>query len=413
MNTEKQLLISFLGYSLSGKQPLAESDLKIHNDEEWNLLTCLADSHKVTSLLYDAVREYCSAPEHISDHIQKEAIKTAYQDFRLLFLSRDVLYILNEHSIHAVLLKGIGTASFYRNPLCRKSGDVDILIPDEKRVDEAVRILENAGFKVKEKQYALHHVVLISNDGIDIELHTMLAEPFDHDRINRILKIQQSKLIVRDGNGNKTLNDKYIREADVLGVKLTMLDDAYHAYELLLHMLQHYLRKGFGIRLLCDWVVFWNRNINLETIRLYLDLVNESGIKGFSDMITLVCYRRLGLDKKAAKLLKAGESGYKKSEIDEFMEEFITHGEFGKIGKGRMVALRGNSPFDYVREFHHQMKLNYPKQSGNVLLWPALWCVTLVRFMVNNRKIRKVSLMQILCSAGKRGKLVRKLRLFE
>ncbi len=411
MNKEQIALTELLRKSLTGENDTIS--VNALTNSEWDNLLGLTESQKVTGMLYDAVCDSDSVPERAVVSFQRAAVKTATQDFRLLFLARDILSRLETCSIPAVLLKGMGTASFYRNPLCRKSGDVDILIPDETRIDEAVSILEDSGFRVKEKQYALHHVVMITEDDIDIELHTMLAEPFDNERANKILKGQQDSLIITDEDGNRRLNDLYVRKIDVLGAPLTILNDSYHAYELLLHMLQHYLRKGFGIRLLCDWVVFWNRDISDAAVDKYLKLVTESGIKGFSDMVTLVCYRHLGLGKTGAKLLKAGESDYRKSEIDEFLEEFVSHGEFGKTGKGRMVALRGNGPLDYVREFHHQMRLNYPKQSENVFLWPALWVMTLVRFLINNQKIRKVSLGQVLGSAGKRGKMVRKLHLFE
>jgi hypothetical protein len=77
-----------------------------------------------------------------------------------------------------------------------------------------------------------------------------------------------------------------------------------------------------------------------------------------------------------------------------------------------MVSLRGNTPIDYFREFHHQMKLNFPKVSKIFLIWPILWIVTFVRFMVNNKKVRNVKLSAVVTKAGERGKLNRKLGLF-
>ena len=86
--------------------------------------------------------------------------------------------------------------------------------------------------------------------------------------------------------------------------------------------------------------------------------------------------------------------------------------EFGK-SKGRMVALSGNGLFDYVREFHHQMHLNFPKAGKVFLFWPVLWTITLVRFLRNNRKVRSVSSKELLQNAGKRAKRVKGLHLFE
>ena len=87
--------------------------------------------------------------------------------------------------------------------------------------------------------------------------------------------------------------------------------------------------------------------------------------------------------------------------------------EFGKSSATRMVNLQGSKKSAYVKEFHHQMHLNFPKAGKCPLLWPVLWVITLVRFLVNNRRIRKVALKDVLKSAGDRGKLNEKLHIFE
>ena len=410
MDKANSALAMLLRQSLTSSEPESSAEpLKI---EEWDDVIKLSESHKVTGLLFDTVSRRGDVPDTVSDAVRKAALKTAAQDFRLLFLSRDILNTFETSGIPAVLLKGMGTASFYTNPLSRKSGDVDILIADEARIDEAVCLLEKHGFKVKERQFALHHIVMVTDDDIDIELHTMLAEPFDNEKVNSLLRLQQNSLTVTDDEGKKILNNEFVKRIDVLGAGLTVLEDAYHAYELLLHMLQHYLRSGFGIRLLCDWVVFWNSVNSMDTVNRYLWLVRNSGIKGFSDMITLECYRYLGLKKACAAWLKPEESKLTKGDIDEFWNEFISYGEFGKGSGDRMVALRGNGLFDYLREFQHQMRLNYPRESRFLLIRPVLYLITLIRFLINNRKVRSTSLGAVLKSAGQRGKMINKLKLF-
>lgn len=409
MNRTELVLRDMLRCSLSRSKVNSNIDSPGDlSDKEWMDLAGVAGAQKVSALLYDTASCMEHIPEKIVTGFRNDAIRTAASDFRLLFLSRDILDVLRKNGIPSLLLKGMGTAFFYPSPLMRKSGDVDILIPDAEKLTGAIRVLEEHGLKVKETQLALHHVVMSFEDTIDVELHSLLAEPFDDDRINRILLKQQRRLMSENNAGDEDV----VVIRNVLGVDLNILGDAFHAYELLLHMLQHYLRSGFGIRLLCDWVVFWNREIPEHTVRKYLKLVKESGIKGFSDMITLVCYRHLGLCRKSVKLLTAGDRRYTRSETDAYWEDFLRSGEFGKVSKDRMVALRGSGILDYAREFHHQMKLNYPEACRTVPLWPVLWSLTFARFMINNKKIRKVSLKSVLISAGKRGDMVKKLQLF-
>ena len=75
-----------------------------------------------------------------------------------------------------------------------------------------------------------------------------------------------------------------------------------------------------------------------------------------------------------------------------------------------MVALRGNSLFDYVREFHHQTVLSFPKASRLIVTLPVLYIIAFYRFMRNNRTVRGgQSAIGILRKAGQRSSLVKKL----
>lgn len=40
-----------------------------------------------------------------------------------------------------------------------------------------------------------------------------------------------------------------IYEIEIMGYPIPVVSDAYYAYHLLLHMLQHFLRAGFGLKL--------------------------------------------------------------------------------------------------------------------------------------------------------------------
>ena len=181
-------------------------------------------------------------------------------------------------------------------------------------------------------------------------------------------------------------------------------------------MLQHFLRAGFGIKLLCDWVTHWNRGLSEEDCREYMGLIEECGVKGFSNMITRVCIKYLGLERKNVLWMKPFDEDKTREQIEAdtaaFMEELKDAGEFGD-SRTRMVALRGNGFIDYVREFHHQMHLNFPKLGKVFIFWPVLWIITLVKFLVNNKKVRSVSAKELFATAGKRADLVKRMKIFE
>lgn len=364
----------------------------------------LAQSHKVTPFLHPVLEDK-GLPENAWNIVERMSEQAVRQSYRLLMLSRYVIRLLKEHGIDAILLKGSGTAAWYPVPELRKSGDVDLLLKDEKQTRYALTLLNEKGFRTTEDQLAHHHIVCESPDRIAVELHMSLAEPFDSERTNRFLAECQKGYFT------------HRRTVDSMGVTFELASDGYHAFYLLLHMLQHYVRAGFGLKLLCDWVVFWDSDVSDEEKENFLKLVSGSGTLGFAEMMTQVCVRYLGLhEEKVLFLLRAHEASAPKKRIDlteELMAEIFEAEEFGHSSSDRMVVLRGTRLTDYIREFHHQMKLTYPKAGRIVVLYPALWVMTLCGFLHRNRTLRKVSGRQILKKAKKRGQLTEQMRLFQ
>ena len=207
-----------------------------------------------------------------------------------------------------------------------------------------------------------------------------------------------------------------------MGIELPVLSEPFHAFYLLLHMLQHYLRSGFGLKLICDWTVFWNRDITQEDKLQFLKLIKESGIYGFARMATLSCIYYLGLCKDNVSFMfclgnnhNAGKANEKKDRENakEFMEEVFEAGEFGKTSPDRMVVLRGTGCISYIREFHHQMRLTYPKAGHVIIIWPVLWIMTFAGFIYRNHSIRNVTGSAIIKKAAQRSRLAGKMKLFK
>lgn len=57
------------------------------------------------------------------------------------------------------------------------------------------------------------------------------------------------------------------------------------------------------------------------------------------------------------------------------------------------------------------MKINHPRTSPYVILWPALWVITLVVFLRNNRKLNRGRARDILRNAGDRSRLLQQIGL--
>lgn len=400
---ENDLLLKLLKEALTERESrhateyngLSKADVV---DLDWNALILAARQHSVLSLLYPVcVEAKCECPDVVKKEVERAAISVTKQSYRLLFLSKFLVSKLREAGASVVVLKGAATANFYPIPEYRKSGDVDLLLTDPGKLEVCCKVLEECGCIRKDSQHALHHIAFEAEGGIDVELHTLIAEPFDNRKMNNYLQklVAECKLQAKD--------------TDIWGVMLPVLKDGYHAYELLLHMLQHFLRAGFGLKLLCDWVVFWRRECSEAEQEIYLKLVQESGLKGFSDMVTIVCCRYLGLEEETVSWMGLG-SDY---DTEEFMREVLDAEEFGRSSSDRMVVMRGNSVWAYIREFHHQMRLSFPRAGKCILCWPVLWIVTLVNFVKNNQKVRNVSTKAIFSKAAQRSKIIQQMKLWK
>ena len=373
---------------------------RLSPDVDYARVIAVAESHKVMALLHP-VLEHAGLQESIWKIVDRKGEQTVRQSYRLLMLSRYVIGLLKENGIDAILLKGCGTAAWYPVPELRKSGDIDLLFKSEDETRKALQILTQQGFVTTEDQPANHHIVCESRDSVSLELHMSLAEPFDSEKTNRFLADCQKEYFA------------HRRVVDCMGVAFELASDGYHAFYLLLHMLQHYVRAGFGVKLLCDWVVFWESPLSEEEKKIFLRLTQESGTFGFAVMMTRVCVKYLGLREKQVEFLMQTEPKDVCDLTEELMAEIFEAEEFGHSSKDRMVVLRGTGLMDYAREFHHQMKLNYPKAGKIMVLYPVLWIMTLCGFLYRNRTLRKVSGRQILKKAKKRSQLTEQMRLFQ
>ena len=402
-------LMSLLNLALNSEE-LTREEIKENLDKlnieesDWKELMDLATENSVTGLLYEILKDYNKIPEESFKDIERNTVRLCKRNYRYLVESVQINRLFRKADIPFCILKGLAAAEYYPIPDVRKSADLDILLTEPNDVNKVLNLLEKHGYDVEEEQIANHHVKLRNKDKYLLEVHTMLAEPFDNKKTNKFLE----KLLPDCKN--------HIVTKSIMGVELPVLEDGYHAYELLMHMLQHFLRAGFGIKMLCDWVVFWNRGTDEKNREYYLKLVKDSKVKGFSDTITRVCVKYLGLKREAVCWMDLYDKNKSREEYDaeaeSFVKEIMEAGEFGK-GKDRMVAIRGDGLFDLVREFHHQMHLNFPRAGKCFLLWPVLWTITLIRFLNNNKKIRSVSSKEVFESARKRGKLVKSMHLFE
>ncbi len=341
-----------------------------------------------------------SLPEQMKQRANSELIKNAQGLYKMLYYSRYFINELKKNGIFAVVIKGCDLAGYYQKPECRSFGDMDLLLCDSRQIEKANDIMCSLGCTRCERQDSRHHIEYSFKGQMIIELHCFVVRAFDkqqmNQKMNEIFCLKEEDVIIHS----------------VLGYELPVMRDAKNACYILLHMLQHFLNAGFGIRLLLDWVVFWDREIAESEISEYIQTIKELKIEGFSQTITAASVKYLGLTlDRVEKLLPDSNKEYDKI-IDELVEDILSAGRFGESNNSRVVAPKNVRISGLLLEFHHQMKENYPFLSKIFVLWPILWILTGIRFVINNRRVRKVKIKDVLKTSIKRGKLAEKMGLW-
>ncbi len=347
--------------------------------------------------------------------------------------SRRIIRHLEDAGVRTVLLKGAVTGSYYPEPECRKSGDIDLWIVDSdpdgiamensfgEAFEKAEEVMRQLGYEREEECHSTYHVAYHAN-GPEVELHGRLTGMLDEIQSNHLRA------------GFSEYSSIQLKEYEIHeGLSFMSLAPVDHAYYLLLHLLHHFLGKGFGWRLLIDWALVLKKEASKDFQKELLAAVKRGKIKTFAEICTLLCVKYLGLEWKYAAFLcgngdnrgwrpaaiRRGADGNtkkipekKRILVRQLCREIFESGEFGSGDEARMVMPRKSGLPGLVSEFHLQMKRNHPTQSKNPLLWPWLWIQTLYVFLKNNLMVRKISSVDILRKASARASLSKELKLF-
>ena len=392
----------------------------VHKDRsvieaDFGKVLSLAEHQAVLPMLYPTLKTLPLAEEQLAK--ANAACKhTAMEYYQIFFLARSIIRLLEEQGISVVLLKGATVARFYPVAEARKSSDVDILLPDRSQLEQVSQILEKAGYRCMDGQKANHHQVWGTPDNHVLELHTTIVEPFDQRDLNAYIESLYA------------LHTDNISHIQVMTAKFPALPEGLLAFHLLLHMLQDFLRMGFGLKLLCDWVVFWNHKVESKEVEAFLQYVADCRLTGFLNTITSVCVQYLGLQTDGSgSLSREGdallyECGQRpimfcrmvsQELCENFLQEILEAERYGKPESNRTAVMRGTHLRDYMREFHHQTVLSFPRTSRMVITLPALYIVVLIRFIYNNHAVRGQSLKAVLKKAKQRTRLVESMKLFK
>lgn len=407
MKPAEQLLCTLLRFELDSDYILPKNvsaQLAQFSKEQWSELYHLIQQQAVNSLLADSLHRIPELvlPEPYPSVFQNAVTISSIHCYQAIYLFQIVDSLFRSAGIFYYLLKGLSLSGLYPLEELRKIGDIDIYVPDSEQFYTACTLLKENNFQ-SIKSMSEHHVNFtykIEDTAFELELHRKPIARFHKNPIDSIVE-----------NYFRTLPKKAYYETS-LSVKVPTFEPTINAYYLLLHMLQHFLDSGFGIRLLCDWTIFLKKHKSDINSRQLLHLLHQIHAEHFCYLITGTCIKYLGLSLEDCPWMKNKIPN--SSLIGQFLQDLFDGGEFGRSDTNRIVLTTERpSVSAYLHEIHKVMMKRYQRASKIPIFWPFLWILTLYWYFYNNRNTRNTSTLNILRTNKKRYEMFQYLNLFK
>lgn len=322
MEHTSMVLLDLLSVAMGTKK---EDMVDIHN-ADWNKLFSMAGSHNILPMIYESVYSLQSPANIQPDFVNRWRKIAVNSSINQLYRTEEFLQIyekLNAAGIQAIVVKGIVCRNLYPNHYYRSSGDEDVYIK-KSDFNQADSILLSSGF-VKEKSRPgelLPQQVTTYNSskyGVTIELHIDLFCP-------------ESELF---GSMNTLFSNAFEESItmDIEGSTIRTLSHNMHVLFLILHSIKHFLAIGFGIRQLCDLVMYCNTYGKEVDWNGLWSKVTELGYDVFLMNLFDIGIRYLGLEQSMICYPK--EYSVENIHSDALLEDIMEAGIFGKSTPGQ------------------------------------------------------------------------------
>ena len=208
-----------------------------------------------------------------------------------------MLNVLAENQIECVIIKGAAAAIYYPQPSLRAMGDIDFLVKRED-YERAARVLEENGYEQEHGHNFSHHHYGYRKDGVSFELHRRLGIVQESD--------EATLGLFEDGIERRQMEQ-------IGSFRYPILPAELNGLVLMFHINQH-LRSGLGLRQIIDWMVYMDRNNNLQEL---LPLFRQTGMEKLALTVTAMCQEYLGLGGMS---MEAGEATAREDIAEEARE---------------------------------------------------------------------------------------------
>jgi len=313
MDNQEAYLLKLLSAAIRGQQ----SPEPNYNPVDWERIFSEAAAHEVHTLIYAAVKKLASPvqpPSYVLDKWEKICLLSASQQLQYMNEAYRILQILVDSNIPVIVLKGLLLRELYPQPELRTMGDIDLLV---KPID-----VESAGTLLETLEYSrlgfyCPHEQFGKMYSLNVELHYSLFDPTRFEVLHyfeRQIWEHANRCII---GGQSVFN-------------LSLEDNLIY---LLVHMAKHFRNSGFGLRQLCDVVLF------VETYGQEIDwsyfwtAIQPLGYEPFAMTVLETCRHFLGLNRSDFLPYKQQEAEPEAALL--LIQDVITSGVYGRKDESR------------------------------------------------------------------------------
>lgn len=372
----------------------------IADDIPWNLVWYEAYTQTVSVQAFSGVVPE-SCPEEALTRIRKQIRDTLSSSLVICREHAGIHRLLSENNIEYMIIKGVASALYYKDPLVRLMGDVDFLV-DIADLERVCTLLEQNGFEAVSKSHFNHYVY--KNERCRFEVH---FEPAG----------------IPVGGAGRTVR-KYLEDAmSQSRTAVTPYGEMrvpsvfHHGLIILLHKSHHLTNEGLGLRHLCDWACFVSSMSEKEFCEIFEDKLKAIGLWNFAKILTKMCVKYLGCPGQEWAMDADDEL------VDSLLEDIFAGGNLGQKNsdRGHESLLLSSQKLSVTEKSKHIIKYfnnavykNWGAAKHCKALLPVGWAYLSARYIVRSLSGKRPAIRPkaIISETVSRNELYRKIKLF-
>ena len=343
---------------------------------EWEEILSLAEAHRVLPMVFQAV--YACPAAKLAD----KRLMTFYRSCAIQMVAlqtwksaefHPLLQALQEAGIQPLVVKGVTCRELYPNPDHRLSSDEDVLI-DPEQFAACHRVLTEFGLTTRDPDSDSYEIGYVRPDSsLYVEIHRSLF-PDEHTAY---------------GDMNRFFTDVRSRAVQQRGVPTLHPTD--HMLYLLCHAFKHFLHSGFGVRQVCDLILYANAYGSQIDWNYILTCCREIRAEQFAAGLFRIGWKYFGFSLEQSRYPLQWQAIY----VDEtfLLEDILQAGVYGSADKDRLHSSSltlhavsnqkqgtSGSIFKTLFPSARDMEGKYPYLKDKPMLLPIAWTDRILKY---------------------------------